>query len=87
MVISGSIAGQVLPLDTQPTIWTIYATDTVTTYTNLQGFFKLIALPQGIYDVNINPADTMMYRDTVLTDVQVTANQETDIGTVILQPR
>jgi len=87
MVISGSISGQVLPLDAQPTIWTVYGTDTITTYTDLQGFFKLIALYQGSYDVNIIPADTMMYRDTVLTNVQVVANQETDIGTVILQPK
>ncbi len=87
MVISGSISGQVLPLDAQPTIWTVYGTDTITTYTDLQGFFKLIALHQGIYDVNIIPADTMMYRDTVITNVQVVANQETDIGTVTLQPK
>ena len=42
MVISGSISGQVLPLDAQPTVWTVYGTDTITTYTDLQGFFKLI---------------------------------------------
>jgi hypothetical protein len=87
MVISGSIAGQVLPLDAQPTVWTVYGTDTITTYTDLQGFFKLIALPQGIYDVNILPADTMIYRDTMIVGVQVLANQETDIGSIILQPK
>ncbi len=87
MVISGSISGQVLPLDAQPTIWTVYGTDTITTYTDLQGFFKLIALPQGIYDVNILPADTMIYRDTMIVGVQVLANQETDIGSIILQPK
>jgi hypothetical protein len=87
IVISGSISGQVLPLDAQPTIWTIYGTDTITTYSDLQGFFKLMALNQGIYDVNIIPADTMMYRDTVVTNVQVIANQETDIGIVTLQPK
>ena len=85
MVISGSIAGQVLPLDAQPTIWTVYGTDTITTYADLQGFFKLMALYQGTYEVNITPADTMVYRDTVITGVQVLANQETDIGTVTLQ--
>jgi len=87
MVISGSISGQVLPLDAQPTVWTVYGTDTITTYTDLQGFFKLIALPQGIYDVNILPADTMIYRDTMIVGVQILANQETDIGSIILQPK
>ena len=85
--VSGSIAGQVLPLDAQPTIWTVYGTDTITTYTDLQGFFKLMALYQGSYDVNITPLDTMLYRDTVITAIQVMANQETDIGTITLQPK
>ena len=87
MIVSGSIAGQVLPLDAQPTIWTVYGTDTITTYTDLQGFFKLMALYQGIYDVNIIPADTLVYRDTVVTGVQVVAYQETDIGIITLQPK
>ena len=85
IVISGSISGQVLPLDAQPTIWTVYGTDTITTYTDFQGYFKLMALPQGFYDVNIIPADTLVYRDTVITGVQVFANQDTDIDTVTLQ--
>lgn len=85
IVISGSISGQVLPLDAQPTIWIFYGTDTVTTYTDLQGFFKLMALPAGLYDVNIIPADTLIYRDTTITDIQVIANQDTDIGTITLE--
>jgi len=87
VVISGSISGQVLPLDAQPTIWTVYGIDTITTYTDLQGHFKLMGLLQGLYDINIIPLDTMVYRDTVITGVQVIANQETDIGTVTLQPK
>ena len=87
VVISGSISGQVLPLDAQPTIWTVFGIDTITTYTDLQGHFKLMGLLQGLYDVNIIPLDTMVYRDTVITGVQVIANQETDIGTVTLQPK
>jgi len=87
VVISGSISGQVLPLDAQPTIWTVYGTDTISTYTDLQGHFKLMGLLQGLYDVNIIPLDTMVYRDTVITGVQVITNQETDIGTVTLQPK
>jgi hypothetical protein len=87
MVISGSIAGQVLPLDAHPSIWTVHGTDTITTYTDIQGFFKLIALPSGMYDVNIVPFDTLVYRDTVIANIQVVANQQTDIGLVTLQPK
>ena len=86
-VISGSISGQVLPIEAQPTIWTVYGTDTVTTFTNQQGFFKLIALPEGMYDVNIVPADTLVYRDSTLIGIQVFANQDTNIGTVTLETR
>ena len=87
MVTSGSIAGQVLPLEAQPTIWTVHGTDTIKTYTNLLGLFKLMALYEGTYNVNITPANTLMYRDTVITNVHVIANQETDIGLVTLQPK
>lgn len=87
VVISGSISGEVLPLDAQPTIWTVYGTDTITTYTDLQGNFKLMGLLQGLYDVNIIPLDTLVYKDTVITGVQVIANQDTDIGSVTLQPK
>jgi hypothetical protein len=87
MVISGSIAGQVLPLDAHPSIWTVHGTDTITTYTDIQGFFKLIALPSGMYDVNIVLFDTLVYRDTVIANIQVVANQQTDIGLVTLQPK
>jgi hypothetical protein len=87
VVISGSISGEVLPLDAQPTIWTVYGTDTISTYTNLQGNFKLMGLLQGLYDVNIVSLDTLVYRDTVITGVQVIANQDTDIGKITLQPK
>ena len=53
VVISGSISGQVLPVETDPTIWTVSGTDTISTFTDLNGFFKLMALPEGNYDVNI----------------------------------
>jgi hypothetical protein len=87
VVISGTISGKVLPLDTQPTVWTVYGADTISTYTDLQGFFKLMALPAGLYNVNIVPMDTLVYRDTTITGVQVFANQDTDIGTITLQNR
>lgn len=87
VVISGSISGQVLPLDTNPVIWTIVGTDTVSTFTNVNGLFKLMALLQGTYDVHIVPADTIMYRDTTITDVSVVANQNKDIGIVTLEER
>jgi hypothetical protein len=87
VVISGSISGQVLPLDADPTIWTLVGTDTASTFTDLNGLFKLMALPEGTYDVNIIPADTITYRDTTIADVNVVVNQNINIGVVTLEER
>jgi hypothetical protein len=87
VIISGSISGQVLPLDADPTIWTMAGSDTVSTFTDVNGLFKLMALPEGIYDVNIIPADTITYKDTIITGVNVIANQNTDVGTVTLSTK
>jgi hypothetical protein len=87
VVISGSISGQVLPLDTNPTIWTIVGPDTASTFTDLNGLFKLMALPEGTYDVHIIPDDTLVYRDTTVTDISVVANQNTNIGIITLEER
>jgi len=84
MIISGTISGQVLPLDAQATVFTTIGSDTVTTYPDLNGFFKLMALPQGSYNMEIYPANTA-YKDTVISNVSVLANQSTDISSVELQ--
>lgn len=83
-IISGSISGRVPSLDADPTIWTMAGSDTVSTFTDVNGLFKLMALPEGNYDVNIIPADTVTYKDTTITGINVLANQNADIGTVTL---
>jgi len=84
MIISGSISGQVLPLDAQATVFTIVGLDTATTYPDLTGLFKLMALPQGTYNVEIYPANPV-YKDTIINNVNVLANQNVNIGTIILE--
>ena len=87
-VISGSISGQVLPDSVTSTIFATLNDDTVsTTFTNNTGFFKLMALLEGKYNVHIipiDPNDTLAYRDTTITNINVIANQDTDIGTITL---
>jgi hypothetical protein len=65
-------------------VFTTIGTDTVTTYPDENGFFKLMALPQGNYNVEIHP-ENILYKDTVVTGVNVFAEQNTDIGTVELE--
>jgi hypothetical protein len=86
MIISGTISGQLIPTDAQATVFTTVGDDTVSTYPNADGFFKLMALPQGFYDVKIFP-DTSLFRDTTITGISVSVNQNTDIGPVELQPK
>lgn len=83
MITSGTISGQVLPLDAQAIVFTTIGSDTVTTYPDSSGFFKLMALPQGTYNVEINPVNSA-FKDTVITDVNVLPNQHTDIGLIVL---
>ncbi len=64
-------------------VWTLAGTDTVTTFPDPEGFFSLMALPAGTYDVHVHP-DNIAYTDTVVTNVDVTAGNNTDIGVIDL---
>lgn len=84
MSVSGSVSGQVLPVDALAVIFTVSGSDTISTYADLTGNFKLMALTSGTYDIEIN-ALSPVYRDTVMTGINVTSKQNTDIGLVVLQ--
>jgi hypothetical protein len=83
IVTSGTISGQVLPLDAQATVFTTVGSDTVSTYPGADGFFKLMALPAGNYAVQIQP-ENPAYKDTVINSVTVLQNQNNNIGTIEL---
>ncbi|MFC2103710.1 DUF4382 domain-containing protein [Bacteroidota bacterium] len=84
LIISGSISGKVLPLDADPVISTISGTDTVSTFSNEEGLFKLVGLLEGFYDVTISPTNPT-FKDSTITGVQVVQNEDTDLGTITLQ--
>ena len=81
--ISGTISGVVLPLDAQPLVWTMVNQDSVFAYPDSTGYFKLMALPEGMYDINIHPGNTV-YSDTTIFNIEVIKQENTDIGTVNL---
>ncbi|HWP82093.1 MAG TPA: DUF4382 domain-containing protein [Bacteroidota bacterium] len=84
-VISGSISGTVLPLTANAIVQTTVGTDTVTAYPDTtNGFFRLVAIPVGTYNVSIIPASPT-YRDTTISGVAVTRGQNTLLGTITLQ--
>lgn len=86
VVTSGSISGQVLPLNADVTVSTVVGTDTVSTNPNTEGFFKLMTLPSGMYSVHIAPAN-VAYKDTTISNVNVTAGNDTNIGIITLSPQ
>ena len=71
--------------DVLTSVWTVSGTDTITTYSDIIGAFKLMALLEGTYDVYITPSNPA-YRDTVITGVSVEAGLDTDIGVVTIFP-
>jgi len=80
---SGSISGIVNP--TSAEAFALTDPDTVAyTHSDTSGYFKLIALPQGLYSVHI-VADDTTYADTTFSDVAVLAGQTTDLGTIELR--
>jgi hypothetical protein len=83
-IISGTISGQVLPLDADALVWTVSGMDTISTFTNDDGYFKLMCLPAGTYDVFIDPANNAYSPDTI-SGVIVTPLQNTDIGVITLE--
>ena len=86
LITSGTISGQVLPKDAQAKVFTMVGSDTVSTYPDSSGFFKIMTLPQGMYDVHFFP-DTSKYRDSTLVGVPVLANQNTDLGVTELESK
>ena len=83
VVTSGTISGQVLPTDADADVWTLTGMDTVSTSPDSGGYFSLMALPAGTYDVHIDP-NNVSYTDTVVTGIDVTSGNDTNIGTINL---
>lgn len=81
--LTGSISGQVLPPEARVSVYTISGSDTITTYPNDLGNYKLIAMPENTYTIHIGNSETG-YKDTTYTNVKVTKGQNTNLGTVTL---
>ena len=62
--------------------------ETVTTVSDTtNGSFKLTALLSGNYNLTFSPAAYTNYKDTSVTNVSVTAKQNTDLGAVVLSTK
>ncbi len=82
---TGTISGNVLPLNTQVEVSANNGINTISSYTNMEGNFLLVGLNPGIYTVTITPDLASELTPVVIENVQVTAESNTNIGFVILE--
>jgi hypothetical protein len=84
VVISGTISGTVNPVSAASSVFAITGTDTVSTLADAStGSFKFMAMLQGSYTVKVL-SKNLLYNDKTITNVSVTAKQNTDLGTISL---
>lgn len=83
-IISGTISGKINPISAAGYVYAISGADTsVTIAESISGSFKLMALTQRTYRVEISSANPA-YNDTTITNVAVVAQQNIDLGTINL---
>lgn len=82
---TGSIVGTVQPSDFNTNVLAVMDSDTVTsTITTDNGDFEIIGLKKGTYEVYFDPSSDQ-YADSSQTGIEVTAGEETDLGTIELE--
>ena len=84
--VSGSLTVAVVPVTANPTIWVIAGTDSSRTVADTTGLFRFKYLVPTMYSVRIVPGDPA-YRETTLTNVNVFAGLNTEVGPIVLQPK
>jgi hypothetical protein len=86
-IISGTISGNINPVSPGTSVFIVSGTDTVSTVPETNtGAFKLMAILQGTYNVNVISANAAI-NDTTIVNVIVAAKQNTDLGTINLSTK
>jgi len=84
---TGNIQGLISQNVTQPVLYAINSGDTVSsTFTDQSGNFEFFAIKAGTYQVTVQPR-AGSYKDTTLTDIQVTAGNTTQLGLISLHTK
>jgi hypothetical protein len=82
---TGSITGNVQPSDFNTNVLAVVDEDTIaSTITAEDGNFEIIGLEENTYEVVFDPSSDE-YSDSTQTDIEVTAGEETDLGTIELE--
>lgn len=83
--ITGTISGNVIPLGVQSEIVASNGIETISTYADASGNFLLVGLNPGIYTITVNPDPLSLLASYVVENVEVTLENNTDLGIIILE--
>lgn len=81
---NGQIKGYVLPSVANPIVLAIQGTDTLSAIPGLDGFFMFSGLANGSYNITFKAGANTNYKDSTLTNVNVTYGQITNLGSTTL---
>ncbi|WP_346236939.1 DUF4382 domain-containing protein [Niabella insulamsoli] len=82
---SGQVLGYLKPAEALGLVHLIKGFDTIASaIPRADGYFKLVGVPSGTYDLSFDAEDTTGYLDAVKPGVTVTLGKSTDLGTTTL---
>ncbi|WP_231928746.1 DUF4382 domain-containing protein [Formosa sp. Hel1_31_208] len=83
-ITSGTISGTITPSSVLTEIIINIDDQEVSTFTDANGNFLLVGLPEGIFNLSINPDPSSDLNDLIIEDIQVLIGENTDIGIIEL---
>lgn len=84
---SGSIDGNVFPIEALPLVTVYNATDTLMAIPDSEGYFKIRGVNAGVYSVMFSTGDsTLIYTSLYVHDVPVVNGETTHLDSIILIP-
>jgi len=81
---TGALSGTVSPSDMQSVVTVSDGALTASAYTDANGDFAVVGLPEGIYDVTVTPDPTSSYQTLVIEDVEISMGQTLNLGLITL---
>ena len=82
---TGAISGSVTPIDVQMEISATNGVDTISSFTDEDGYFVLVGLPQGSYTVTVTPDPTSELATQTIENVEVNVGETTDLGIISIE--
>jgi hypothetical protein len=83
--VSGKISGTINPAEVQTEITATDGTNTVSAFADANGVFVLNGVSPGTYTVTTVPAGASGLAEKTISDVEVVAGENTDLGEIVLE--